>query len=112
MKVNLLMLLVFLITSCSSQKEVPEGILPDTTMRDILVEISLVDAAHNLSLSSPLYPKFKPELFYDEIMKKHHTTRNVFVESLGFYSQETQRIQKIYEEAMVEVSKQQAEESK
>jgi len=112
MKSNFLALLVFFLLSCSSKNEVPDGILPDSTMRNILIDISLVDAAYNLSLSSPIYPKFRSELFYDQIMKQHHTTRNVFVESLGFYAQETKRIQKIYEEAMVEISKRQALESK
>ena len=112
MKISWCIIFVFFFLSCSPKNEVPEGILPDSTMREILVDISVVDAAHNLSLSSQTYPRFKPELFYEEIMRKHHTTRDELVESLGFYAQETKRIQKIYEEAMVEVSKKQAEESK
>jgi hypothetical protein len=112
MRITWPLFLVLFVLSCSSKNAVPDGILPDSTMRNILLDISVVDAAHNLSLSSQTYPRFKPELFYEEIMKKHHTTRDEFVESLGFYSQETKRIQKIYEQAMVEVSKQQAEAAK
>jgi hypothetical protein len=111
MKITWPLFLLLFVLSCSSKNGVPDGILADSTMRNILVDISVVDAAHNLSLSSQTYPRFKPELFYEEIMKKHHTSRDEFVESLGFYAQETKRIQKIYEEAMVEVSKKQAEES-
>lgn len=95
--------------SCNSDSKVPSGILPDSTMKSILIDISIVDASFNVSASSPQAPKFKAELFYEQIMKEHHTTRDEFNRSMAYYAQNTKKLQKIYEEALIDLSKQQIE---
>jgi hypothetical protein len=72
-----------------------------------LVEISIVDVAYNYSLSKPDAARFKQEFFYEKIMKSNNTNRNQFIESLNYYSINTKRLQKIYEDALVELSKRQ-----
>jgi hypothetical protein len=95
--------------SCNSKEKVSEGILPDSTMKSILIDISIVDASYNVSASSPQAPKFKAELFYEQVMKDHHTTRAEFNRSMAYYSQNTKQLQKIYEDALVDLSKRQME---
>ena len=102
----------FFCWGCRGNQHVPEGILSDTTMRNILVEISIADAAYTISATNPSLPKFRPELFYDEIMKQHHTSRDVFIESMNYYALETERLQKIYSDALVEINERQAKANK
>ena len=97
------------ILSCNSQDKVSEGILPDSTMKSILIDFSIVDASYNVSASSPQAPKFKAELFYEQVLKDHHTSREQFNRSMAYYSQNTKKLQKIYEDALVELSKRQME---
>jgi len=109
----LIVLIIFIFCAgCAGNEDVPEGILPDSTMRNILVEISIADAAYSISSTNPSLPKFRPELFYDEIMKQHHTTREKFIKSMDFYALETERLQKIYGDALVEINERQAKASK
>lgn len=95
--------------SCNSDSKVPSGILPDSTMRSILIDISIVDAAYNVSATSPQSPKFKAELFYEQVMKEHHTSREEFNRSMAYYAQHTKQLQKIYEDALIDLSKRQIE---
>ena len=102
---------VFLM-ACVNNEEVPDGILPDSTMKSILIEVSIVDASYNVSMSSPNAPKFKPELFYEQVLIQHHTNRAEFNRSMAFYARNSGRLQKIYEAALVDLSKRQVEASK
>jgi len=95
--------------SCNSSEKVSEGILPDSTMKSILIDISIVDASYNVSANSTQAPKFKAELFYEQVMKNHHTTRAEFNRSMAYYSQNTKKLQKIYEDALIELTKRQIE---
>jgi hypothetical protein len=100
-------LIIMAFSSCEQADSLPNNILSDSVMTDILVEISIVDAAYNYSLSKPDAVRFKQEFFYEKIMKNHNTNRNQFIESLNYYSINTKRLQKIYEDALVELSKRQ-----
>lgn len=88
--------------------EIPAEVLPDTTMEKILVEFAIIDAARNLSLSSINLPKFKSELFYEATLKEMKISRDSFNNSLQFYGQHPELLQKIYENAQIELTKRQA----
>lgn len=106
-------LAALIFTSCSSGKlEVPEGILPDSTMRKIIVEMHIADAAASISNTSPVLPQFRPEMFYETTLEKYGTDREQFLASIKFYSQNSKELSRIFEEALEEVSKQQAEENR
>jgi hypothetical protein len=94
-------------SSCENAETVPDEILPDSVMTDILVEISIVDAAYNFSLGKPDAARFKQELFYEQIMKDFKTDRKQFLTSLDYYAINTKRLQKIYEDALTDLSKRQ-----
>jgi hypothetical protein len=84
-------------------------VLPDSTMKKILVEFAIIDAARNISVSSINLPKFKSELFYEATLKSMNVTRDELNKSLEFYAQHPQVLQKIYEEAQIELTKRQVE---
>ena len=88
--------------------KVPSEILPDTTMEKILVEFAIIDAARNLSLSGMNLPKFKSELFYEATLKQMKIGRDTFNNSLQFYGQHPELLQKIYENAQIQLTKRQA----
>ena len=88
--------------------EVPSEILPDTTMQNIFVEFAIIDAARNISLGNINLPKFKSELFYEATLKQMKISRDTFNNSLQFYGQHPELLQKIYENAQIELTKRQA----
>lgn len=88
--------------------EIPTDILPDSTMEKILVEFAIIDAARNLSLSGINLPNFKSELFYESTLKQMNIKRETFNNSLQFYGQHPELLQKIYENAQIELTKKQA----
>ena len=102
--------ILFFWASCGKNyTDLPDGVLADSVMTELILDFSLVDAAYSVSLTSLNLPRFRKELFYEEVVKKHGTTRRQFVESLGYYAQHSKRLQQIYENALKELSKRQAE---
>lgn len=105
-----LMSMVAVWSSCGHSEPEPEAnILPDTVMADVLVEFAIADAAHTYSMSRPDYPRFKVEMFYDAILKERNSNREQFVKSLEYYSIHTKQLQLIYEQALNDLSRRQAE---
>lgn len=88
--------------------KVPPEVLPDSSMQKILVEFAIIDAARNISLGSINLPKFKSELFYEATLKQMNISRDTFNNSLQFYGQHPELLQKIYENAQIELTKRQA----
>jgi hypothetical protein len=95
--------------SCSSEQAVPEGIIPDSSMTQLIVEFTLIDASYNTSLTDPSSVKFRPELFYESTLKQKGYTREEFNRSVSWYTLNTKRLLKIYDEALIILSKQQSE---
>lgn len=94
--------------SCSTQSSAPDGIIPDTTMSHILVEFTLADAAYNVSLTDPTSVRFKPELFYENVLVKYDYTRVDFNRSISWYSENTKQLLKVYDNALIELSQRQS----
>jgi hypothetical protein len=104
------LILIFGLFSCENKSHVvPDGVVSDSLMTALIVDLAIVDASYSVSLTSPTFPRFRKELFYEEVVKKHGTSREQFVKSLQFYAQNTKRLQLIYENALKELSKRQAE---
>jgi len=99
----------FVLSACAPKVVVPDDVLSDSTMTKLLIDIAIIDAAHNVGMNSPDLPRFRPELFYEEVLIKHNTNRDQLVKSIQFYSSETGMLKKIYEEALIEISREQAE---
>ncbi len=100
----------FCTMACNGEKKhLDKAVLTDTLMTDILVEFAIADAARNYSISRPDYPRFKTEMFYDAILAERGTNREAFVNSLGYYSIHTSELLAIFEDALNELSRRQAE---
>ena len=95
--------------SCSNKIEAPDDVISESVMSKIVLDLTLVDASYQVSQSKAALPKFKKELFYEEVMKKHGVKRDQFIRSLDYYAQNTKRLQAIYEVAQKNLSQKQAE---
>jgi hypothetical protein len=101
-------LFFLLLAGCSSEGTLPEGIIPDTAMSSIILEFTLIEAAYNTSLSDPGAVKFKPELFYEAVLRDRGYSRKQFIESIHYYTLHTKRLLGIYNRALEQLSEQQA----
>ncbi|MEX1188346.1 MAG: DUF4296 domain-containing protein [Bacteroidia bacterium] len=101
--------LSLLLFGCSSNQSVPEGVIPDTTMSQLIVEFTLIDAAYNVSVSTPSSIKFRPEMFYESVLEEKGYTRESFNRSISWYTTNSKRLLRIYDEALIDLSKRQAE---
>lgn len=97
------------LASCSGKLEAPDDVISESVMSKIVLDLTMVDASYQVSQSKPEIPKFKKELFYEEVMKKHGVKRDQFIRSLDYYAQNTKQLQAIYEEAQKNLSQKQAE---
>lgn len=105
----LLLTFILLSAGCSSGSKAPEGIIPDTTMSTLVLEFTLIDAAYNTSLTDPSAVKFKPELFYENVLKEKGYSREQFIRSMHYYTQHTNELIGIYNAALEKLSEQQAQ---
>ncbi|MCB0820819.1 MAG: hypothetical protein KDC13_09360, partial [Bacteroidetes bacterium] len=78
-KYYLIISVILLAAGCSGHSKAPEGIIPDTAMSTLVLEFTLIDAAYNTSLSDPSSVKFKPELFYENVLKEKGYSREQFI---------------------------------
>lgn len=109
---SLLPLFIFCLffTSCSHNKKVkiPEDVLCQDTMVEVLTDIHLVKAAQqlNMVIDSADTNKSAP---FEYVWKKHHITEDEYKKSLEFYTYNSNMLDSIYENVLNNLSKQKAE---
>lgn len=102
-------LIIFLtccLIGCSNESsyKVPEGLLSEDTLRQILLDMHIADATLNsLNLKSQ-YENFTPEGYYNKVLQKHNLTREIFDSSIAFYSRKPEHLDKLYESVLNELS--------
>lgn len=91
-------LLVFLavLSGCTTKTDmtVPDNIIPPDKMVDIMVDINLTDAIHNIG---KVRSQYSTEELYKGVYKKHGISRRAFDESMRYYSQHHPKLTVIYE---------------
>lgn len=95
------------LSSCTQGDKLPEGILPDSTMRNLIIEFNLTDAAAEFNMGSKEIPNFKPQIYHEKTLKEAGISREIFMNSLRYYADKPQKLTKIYEDAITELSKRQ-----
>jgi len=102
-------MLFMALSSCGHNPSLSDAALPEDTMKAIVVDLAIVDAAYGISLGRPGYPTFRPEFFYEKVLEKHHVSRDAFLASLQAYAQQPKKLQLVYEQALSELSTRQTE---
>ncbi len=94
---NILILLTvaLMLQSCNRQR-LPEGILDEDTMVELLIDIHLAEGLVSTfpihyDSSRILYPLFEKEVF-----KKHQVSDSVFRKSLEYYMRDTRVMDRLY----------------
>ena len=103
-------LLSLLIYSCSSNDKVniPADILPPDTMVQVLTDIHLTQASHQMAI--PIDTSDTTALItFNYVWKKHHITDSMYKKNLAFYSIHTRLLDSIYEKVLGNLSRQKAE---
>lgn len=94
-KLVILILLAITLYSCSKQR-VPEGLLTEDKMVELLIDIHLAEGLVSTfpihyDSSRTLYPLFEKEIF-----KKHQVPDSVFRKSLEFYMRDAKVMDRLY----------------
>ena len=110
---RLLMFLMIVLLACSSEKpkkeERPESILSQEKMVAILTDVQLIEGAITKKLIDEKEGKKHVKEVYAATFEKHNITKEVFDESMEYYQKDTEKLEKIYDEVLNELSKKKAE---
>lgn len=107
MRLGILLALMVLCACNPSVPERPEGILPDSTMRNLIIEFSLADAAAIVNKTDQRFKPFLAELGYEAALKKQGIDRETLIRSLEYYEKHPKLLEKIYDDAIAELNKRQ-----
>lgn len=104
---------LFFFISCSKgEKKIPQGILKEEKMVELLVDIHLAQAAVNLSNFGQSNLPNDFEKLKKDIYSKHQISKEKFLESFTYYTNHPEKFDKIYGDVITELSRQQAEYTK
>lgn len=109
-RVHFLYSLLLLLLSCKSDTGIviPENVLSKEEMTSLMVDIHLAEAAMNLGSNPQSFSPTSVSIDAD-ILKKHHTTKQLFEESFTFYTEHPVLMNEIYQDVLNELSRMQAE---
>ena len=107
----LLPIFIFLLlsASCNNGKKVqiPEGILSQDTMVEVITDIHLVQAAQRMSMVIDTADTGTFTTF-NYVWKKHHLTEAEYKKNLDFYTHNPAILDSMYEKVLNNLSKQKA----
>jgi len=104
---NYLFILICLLFACSnSDEKIPENILSETKFELLLKEIHLVEATFELHKTKGM-GKAKNELAnsYQNIYSEYAISEEDFKTSLEYYSVNPEKLEKIYDKVLEELTK-------
>ena len=110
---NLLLILVSaLLLSCAEERQqavpIPDEVVSEETMVEVLVDLHLVEASLSLKMMEDHRVAKDTAEFYNPY-KKHKVTRKAFDESFKYYSSKPDKLSAIYEEVLNRLNQRQAE---
>lgn len=99
----LTIIIVSVLVSCSPKNDelvIPENVIPQDEMTDILVEVQIVEGALIYKRSTgQIYNDFR-DYYYTFIFDKYNITQEKFDRSMDFYKENLEVLDKIYEEVL------------
>ena len=106
MKVNFLILFCLLFACVEPKENIHQDILSENEFAVVLKDIHLAEANFELQKNKGL-EKAKNELSnsYTSIYKKHNVSEEKFKETLNFYAQNSEMLEKIYTDVLEQLTK-------
>ncbi|MFM1875980.1 MAG: hypothetical protein RL266_1717 [Bacteroidota bacterium] len=94
-------LLIFLLYSCKEKKPLkPAYLLTEEQMVSVMVDMHLVETAHNLKLIGPDSTNAEYKAYFNSIFASHEISKTDFDSSLFYYSTRTQQMNAIYDKVL------------
>jgi hypothetical protein len=96
--------------SCNNSKKIkiPEDILPEDSMVEVITDVHLVQAAQRMGMVIDTADTGSFTSF-EYVWKKHHITEKDYKRNLDFYSHNASILDSIYEKVLNNLSRQKAE---
>lgn len=108
MKPLLTLLIAFLFFSCSEKKiTIPENVINEKDMTSILSDIHIAQAAKNNSAMTDS-SGYTMSQYTNAILKNHNTTKDKFLSSLKFYSDNPEILRQVYDSVITSLSRMEA----
>jgi len=103
--VTILLLLVFVITSCDdSVVPKPENLIKEKQMIDMLVDIHLAEATFTRFRYDSTMTNNSSANFYYSVLDKYHVPDSVFEQSFVYYASVPKNFEKMYQKVMSHLS--------
>lgn len=102
-------MLLFACSDNEVQVDIPDTVLSEQKMAEVMRDIHLLEATMNLNVFNPdktVVENPSPGL---DVLKKNNITKRQYDESFDFYSQHPVLLNKVYELVLNDLSKMQAE---
>ena len=108
-RISILLLLVFSFASCYHGAKDPEFdmslVMPEDSMISLLTDLHLAEGVVN-ALKSKEHPAgHLSSDYFEAILKKHSINKETFEESMRYYAFHTEKLDRIYEEIIIDLSK-------
>lgn len=110
--INILCLgLLFIVLSCSTEQkpEIPENILPEDKIVPLIVDMHLADATLIFLQMDNTQKKFRSDIYYEQIFRKHNIAKSDFDSSIMYYARIPGYYEKIYDEVLAELNRRNGE---
>ena len=108
--VPLFFLLSILVLSCNEKEpEKPAYLLDEEEMVSVMVDMHLVETAHNLKLIGPDSTNAEYNSYFNSIFASHQISKVDFDSSLFYYSTRTQQMNAIYDKVLEELYEMESE---
>ncbi|MFA6923868.1 MAG: DUF4296 domain-containing protein [Bacteroidales bacterium] len=95
-----LFLFIFIFSCKERNIKIPMEIIPKDTMSHIIADLQIIDAAiviNSMNGDSTLPKNIKS--FYETVFKKYKVNKTKFKQSMHFYVENIEMLEKIYEDA-------------
>ena len=101
----ILLVSALLMSACNKNK-VPEGVIKEKTMIELLTEMHTADAYFN-NITGYECDTMIGEInyTYNQIFKKYGTTKEGFERSMDYYSQNPKKFREMYEKVVLKLNK-------
>ncbi len=100
---------ILLFSSCNTKNEnkTTDGIIPESKMITIITDLHIIDATINIKHINKRNNNKKITKYYNYVLKKYGYNRIQFNKSIEYYSGEPEKLDKIYDKVLEELSKKQ-----
>ncbi len=105
-----LIISVFMLSSCSEEKKMPENIIKRGEFIEILTDIQIFKSTDQFVRNKDT--GFDLDASYDFIFEEHGITVDDFSRSLDFYASDPVEFEKIYDEVIIRITEKQVEYTK